>query len=187
MLYAPTIYAPKGFVKTSFKKEGQSFLDVGCGYRKLPGAVGVDADRNSKADVHHNLESFPWPFAENSFDLILLSHVLEHLPDTARTLREIWRVGKPGASVVIQVPYFRSPDAFADPTHKHFFTIQSETFIVAAGFEKRGFWIGWPHPSSNPFRELFKKFIHARPHFYERILSLIAPAECLTWELQIKK
>src|SRR3989344_4926946 len=93
MLYAPLIYAPDGFVKTSFKKEGQAFLDVGCGFRKLPGAVGVDANRNSEADVHHNLESFPWPFAENSFDLILLSHVLEHLPDTARTLRAIWRVG----------------------------------------------------------------------------------------------
>ncbi len=188
MLYAPQIYALNGFVKKSFKKPEQQFLDIGCGRRKLPEAIGVDASTSSDADVQHDLEAFPWPFKDNTFDLVLLSHVLEHLTDTDKTLKEVRRVAKPGAHVVIQIPYFRSPDAFGDPTHKHFFTIASETFLLQSGYERAGFWIGWPHPSKNPLKESFKKFIHAHRAFYENsILSLLAPAECLTWELVVLK
>ncbi len=187
MLYAPQIYAPAGFVRTSFKKSGQEFLDVGSGFRKLPGAVGIDANSKTNAEIIHNLESFPWPVRDSAYDLILLSHVLEHLTDTERTLREIVRIGKRGAHIVIQIPYFRSPDAYADPTHKHFFTIGSEPFLLIEGLTKVGFWIGWPHASKNPLKEAFKRFSHAYPSLYESHLSLLFPAECLTWELEITK
>ena len=165
MLYAPQIYALNGFARISFKKDTQKFLDVGCGFRKLPGAVGVDADPSTDADVAHDLEKFPWPFADGEFDLILMSHVLEHLSNTAKTLREVHRVGKPGARVVIQIPYFRSPDSFSDPTHKHFFTIESETFLLAEGYERVGFWIGWPHRSRNPIKEACKQYVHQHTKF----------------------
>jgi SAM-dependent methyltransferase len=187
MLYAPMIYGPKGFAKDSFKLDGQEFLDVGCGFRKLPGSMGIDANPDAKADIRHDLEVFPWPVPDNRFDLVLLSHVLEHLTHTEKTLKEIHRVGKPGGRVVIQIPYFRSPDAYSDPTHKHFFTIGSDPFIVIRGFKGVGFWIGWPHPSKNPLKEAFKRYIHANPAVYENHLSLLAPAECLTWELEIIK
>ncbi len=187
MLFAPLIYAPHGFTKTSFKKEGETFLDVGCGRRKLPGSIGIDADRGSLADVFHDLESYPWPFEDNSFDLILLSHVLEHLSDTGKTMQELHRIAKPGGRIVIQVPYFRSPDAFTDPTHRHFFTMGSETFIVTSGFKKEAFWVGWPHASKNPLRQAFKWYINAFPKQYENFTSVFFPAECLTWELSAKK
>ncbi len=43
-------------------------------------------------------------FPDDSFDLILCSHVLEHVPDDAIAISEMWRVLKPTGTAVIQVP-----------------------------------------------------------------------------------
>lgn len=196
-LFAPKIYTPSGFVKENIL-EGKKALDVGCGQRKLPGAIGMDTIKDSQADVIHNAGKIPWPFDSNSFNIILLSHVLEHVDDILAVLGEVHRIGKPGAHVIIQVPYFRSPIAFTDPTHQHFFTAHSLDYFIQgtklAGykytpflFRKLGFWYGWPHPSKNPIRQLVKSFIHKYSDFYEKYLSLIFPTLCLTWELEVIK
>ena len=44
---------------------------------------------------------------DGSFDLVLCSHVLEHVPDDRRAMRELHRVTRPGGTCVIQVPYAR--------------------------------------------------------------------------------
>jgi SAM-dependent methyltransferase len=45
------------------------------------------------------------PFPENTFDKIVLSEVLEHLPDDLGALREVKRVLKPGGVIAITVPH----------------------------------------------------------------------------------
>lgn len=45
------------------------------------------------------------PFAAGTFDAVLCNHVLEHVPDDARALRELFRVLKPGGFAVLQTPY----------------------------------------------------------------------------------
>lgn len=49
-------------------------------------------------------------FADNSFDLILHSDVLEHVPDFKRAHKEILRVLKPGGSVIFTIPIQNSYD-----------------------------------------------------------------------------
>lgn len=44
------------------------------------------------------------PFASDSFDLVLASHVLEHIPDDRAAVRETLRVLKPGGIAVLPVP-----------------------------------------------------------------------------------
>ncbi|WP_242117738.1 class I SAM-dependent methyltransferase [Aestuariivivens sediminicola] len=44
------------------------------------------------------------PFADNSFDVILCNHVLEHIPDDQKALQELYRVMKVGGWGVFQVP-----------------------------------------------------------------------------------
>src|SRR5690606_33049497 len=44
------------------------------------------------------------PFADNTFDKIICSEVLEHLPDYQQVLAEIRRVLKPGGLLAISVP-----------------------------------------------------------------------------------
>ncbi len=44
------------------------------------------------------------PFSDNEFDFILCNHVLEHIPDDKRAMRELYRVLKPGGRAVFQIP-----------------------------------------------------------------------------------
>lgn len=44
------------------------------------------------------------PFQDNSFDLILCNHVLEHIPDDATAMKELFRVLKKGGTLIAQVP-----------------------------------------------------------------------------------
>ena len=191
------IYTKEGLVKKNIL-DGHTALDIGCGQHKLPGSVGVDFVKNSKADVIHDLSKTPWPFSSDSFDLIFANHALEHIEDIAAVLGEIHRIAKRGGVAVIQVPYFRSVDAFADLTHRHFFTSESfEHFTEGTKtsdyrytnfvFRKVGFWYGWPQISNNPFARIFKRFIHRFPRFYDQYLSLLFPVKCLTWELEVIK
>lgn len=44
------------------------------------------------------------PFDDNSYDLILCNHVLEHIPDDTKAMQELYRVLKPGGMGIFQIP-----------------------------------------------------------------------------------
>ncbi len=100
-------------------------LDLGCGNRKRPGAIGLDANPAVKPDVLHSLESLPYPFETSYADEIYMDNSLEHLDNPIQVMEELHRVGKPGSTVKIIVPYFRSHWAFNDPTHKRFYSVEA--------------------------------------------------------------
>lgn len=104
-------------------------LDLGCGNKKRPGAIGVDFNEHTAADVIHNLNIFTYPFEDAAFDEIYLDNVLEHLDDVIRVMEEVHRICKPGGLVKVIVPYFRSVWAYIDPTHKKYFTVNSFSYF----------------------------------------------------------
>ena len=61
------------------------------------------------------------PFDDNTYDLILCNHVLEHIPDDTKAMQELYRVLKPGGMGIFQVPYDTSrattysDDTITDP------------------------------------------------------------------------
>lgn len=56
------------------------------------------------------------PFEDNSFDVILCNHVLEHIPDDRKALSELFRVMKPGGWGIFQVPQdLKRIKTFEDP------------------------------------------------------------------------
>jgi SAM-dependent methyltransferase len=92
-------------------------LDIGCGskpYCQLfsPGVkeyVGLDfkktaGDRISHADVIGS--ALDLPFANNSFDTVLSTEVLEHIPLPGKMLKEIYRVLRPGGYIILTAPLF---------------------------------------------------------------------------------
>lgn len=50
------------------------------------------------------------PYADNTFDLIICNHVMEHIPDEQRALKEMLRVLKCGKTAIINVPVFSNLD-----------------------------------------------------------------------------
>ena len=51
-----------------------------------------------------NLDVDPLPFASNSEDFVVLSHVIEHVANPVRVVKEIFRVLKPGGRALIAAP-----------------------------------------------------------------------------------
>lgn len=94
-------------------------LNLGCGQNRIEGYLNVDLF--GEPDLVFDLETFPWPWADDSVDEILLIHVLEHLGQDKnvflRIIQEIYRVCRDGAVIRIKVPHPRSDDYLSDPTH----------------------------------------------------------------------
>jgi SAM-dependent methyltransferase len=55
-------------------------------------------------NVDHRVDLQQLPFPDGSYDFIFASHVLEHIPDDGKAIREIRRVLKPGGFAVLPVP-----------------------------------------------------------------------------------
>ena len=93
-------------------------LDVGCGIRKRPGSLGIDRNPASAADVVCDLDTFPYPFADGSFDELYAIHVIEHVSDVIRTMEEFHRLVRKGGLIRIETPHYTDFSSFCDPTHK---------------------------------------------------------------------
>ncbi len=93
-------------------------LDVGCGVKKAPGAIGIDRNPASAADVLCDLDRFPYPFRADSFDALQAIHVIEHVSDVIRTLEEFHRLVRAGGRVRIVTPHYTDFSSFCDPTHR---------------------------------------------------------------------
>jgi SAM-dependent methyltransferase len=108
-------------------------LNVGCGQVKIPNSVGIDFDPQSVADIIHDLDIFPWPFPDQSFDRIVCWHVLEHLRNPRRSMGEITRLARPGAKIEIATPHYSSPDSWGDMTHYMHFSLKTfEPFYLSS-------------------------------------------------------
>ena len=101
---------------------GGTILDIGCGSSKTPGAVGLDISAETEADIVHDLDAFPYPIEEGSFDQILLQDVLEHVERPIALFEELHRIARPGARIQLRTPHFSSVLAYGDPTHRHYFS-----------------------------------------------------------------
>ncbi len=96
-------------------------LNAGSGRRKIQGAVNLDIRDYIGADVVHDLNITPYPFADSYFDEVILSHIIEHLYDCFKCFNEIHRICKAGALVHIVVPHYTDWTYWRNPDHRlHF-------------------------------------------------------------------
>lgn len=96
------------------------WLDLGCGNHKRPGAVGMDKQRgNTRPDIVHDLETFPWPIEDEAFAAIIAWHLFEHLKPwlIVEVIDECWRVAQPGGLLYIGMPHPGGYEFYQDPTH----------------------------------------------------------------------
>jgi SAM-dependent methyltransferase len=108
----------------------KKILDVGCGQNKFAGAIGIDANPLSHADVIHDLGTFPYPFNDSEFEEIICRHVIEHVPDVLAFVAELHRITKAGGRLQIVTPHYSNPDWATDPTHRNHFNSYSFNCFV---------------------------------------------------------
>jgi SAM-dependent methyltransferase len=129
------------------------FLDVGCGSGaslELAQSVGwsaegVDFDPQAVANARqrglsvHCGQLSDQGFADGSFDLVLMSHVIEHVHDPLTLLSECRRILRPGGTILLLTPnsaswgQHRFTSACVDldpPRHLHIFNAQTLTTLA---------------------------------------------------------
>ncbi len=67
----------------------------------------VKADICPRNSDIRKIDATAIPFRDDMFDLLIASHILEHIPDYRKALSEFFRVMKPGGIAVLQTPYSR--------------------------------------------------------------------------------
>lgn len=85
-------------------------------FRKMKNLDYTTTDLNSPlADVKADICNLP--FEDNTYHFILCNHVLEHIPDDSRAMKEIFRILKPGGTAILQIPQDLNRDkTFQDDT-----------------------------------------------------------------------
>jgi SAM-dependent methyltransferase len=173
-------------------ENGPKKLNLGCGKKYLEGWINLDISDTDiykskvRVDMTHDLDKFPYPFPDNSFDVVLLDNVLEHLEKPSRVMEELERICKNNAVIKVVCPHFSGYKAFTDPTHKHFFTLDSMTLMLwnrKIKIIKTKLEI-----SDNAFiRFIGKFFTMFSLRIYERFLYGYFPSQGITWILRVKK
>ncbi len=148
-------------LRAQFDKDRPTLVEIGCGsggdLEKFAGlgfdTLGIEPDAAARAAIAERgydaidgtLESLPPELEERRFDLVLLSHVLEHGIDIHRAIQGLRGLLAPGGLLVVEVPNhacrgYRNAGAswaFTDaPRHLNFFTPKSlESVFAGHGFE----------------------------------------------------
>ena len=174
-----------------------NILDVGCGVNKYPGAIGVDRNPRSRADVLCNLDHFPYPFRDSSFDHLRAVHVIEHVSDVIRTMEEFHRLVRAGGTIYIATPHYTDFSSFCDPTHRwhlnsfslryfgednagygYYSGARVEENFVRVRLLNLWRWLG--------FGVLVNRFPWFR-RFWEYYLCFLIRGKVIEWELKVQK
>lgn len=144
-------------------------LDLGCGSRNLPGAIRCDLAVTSPGV---RTDAARLPFGASTFDCVIATALLEHVPYPRLVVREIHRVLRPQGLVFIEVPFLEG--FHADPDDYQRFTFRGLDVLlrrfdilereVCVGPNSALSWILREYPAAwfrNPHLALAAKFITA--------------------------
>ncbi len=194
--------------------DGDKLLDLGCGegrhviaayLEKNIQAIGVDLGFNDLKTTANKFGDFYQaenpeksfglsvanalllPFADNTFDVIICSEVLEHIPDYESVLTEVERILVPGGTFIASVPrawpericwHFSSAYHEVEGGHLRIFNAAH----LRAQIEQRGFSYyhrHWAHALHAPFWWL--KCIFWNSQEQSRLIKLYH--KLLVWDL----
>lgn len=146
-------------------------LNLGCNTDVRPDWVNVDIIDYGGNEII-DLNSFPWPWPDNSFEEISASHVLEHLGNFNAVVNELWRISKPGGRIEVRVPFFLSTKYYSEPDHRIPFGIRSFDSYEELEGRKLRFYEQWKLKGRTNYESPARFHVRKRFHFSNfRVLS----------------
>jgi len=116
-------------------------LDLGCGFSKAEGTIGVDKVAGPGVDHVVDFETDRLPFADGTVEYIFSSHCLEHLGDPSFLFGEISRVCQNGARLELWTPYAWESSAFVFG-HRTFYNEEQYLHICVRFWNLWSAWLG---------------------------------------------
>lgn len=171
-------------------------LNLGCGSDIRKDYVNLDIINREGVDVVHNLEVFPYPFEDNTFDEVISFHVIEHIEHIDELFKELERICKRGAIIKIVVPYFASPSYNIDPSHKRKYNYQTlEAYTQNTSYPYKLNYIinkrRLTYLSCIDFMKSRTKIIdfiiNLSPTVYQRIFVYLLPCSELHTQMEVNK
>lgn len=159
-------------------------LNLGCGRDKREGYINVDCVEEFKPDVCMDLNKLPYLFKDNTFDEVLMKHVIEHLDKPLEVLKELHRICKPHAIIIINTPHFSSRNAWSDIEHKRPFSYAC--FPNFCEFHE-GFNIVNQEITFSDWKFYMRPIVKSIPEFYEKHLAYIFTAVDLRTTMKVVK
>ena len=180
---------------TEYYPNGGSVLDIGCGYGHFLWIMkergwtvqGIDPSPETVAYAHsRGLRVFEGNFEEfdasaESFDVITMFYVLEHLIEPVDALKKVWRLLKPDGMLVIRVPhttplvkllkFLYIPNNLYDlPFHIYDYSPPTlRELLKKTGFSGVKIFVGKPTSPPSIFIKMFSLITGYTAHFLERI------------------
>jgi hypothetical protein len=94
-------------------------LYLGAGQKRLSGYLHVDVVNCPGIDVVHDLNQLPWPWEDNSVNVIVAEDLVEHLAiNLIQFCDEAWRVLAERGELFVRTPHHAGPSSWIDPTHR---------------------------------------------------------------------
>ena len=171
--------------------ENPNLLDIGCGGNKFSGATGMDRMKQPGVDVVHDFNRFPWPFGDNTFDIVICQDTIQITDSILDTMNEIHRVARPGALLRIRTPHYSHPNSWRDPLHKWHLSFDSFDYFLES--------FNYPRYTDRKYRMIKKEFIFSRkfgigswlakmsPRRYEKYYCHRYPPYNMYFELEVVK
>jgi SAM-dependent methyltransferase len=102
-------------------------LNLGCGRDIREGCVNIDHEPGPGIDLQLDISQVPMPFADDTVDRVLCSHVLEHILDWEKVVIDVYRMLRPGGMFELRVPYGFAPRAW----HRAYFDKRTMDLFTA--------------------------------------------------------
>lgn len=108
-------------------------VDIGCGYNKQPGYIGMDRYETPDVKIVCDFDK-EIPLEDNSVERVIMSHSIEHCDDIMHTMKELYRVCKHKAIVCMTAPYYNTGVNLANPYHKQVLNEHTPRFFTTSDY-----------------------------------------------------
>lgn len=155
--------------KTDFFTKKLKVLHIApeqCFYGRFSKLENIEYDTGDLvsplAKYHFDLHEVP--FEDNTYDVVICNHVMEHVDDDQKCMSELYRVLKPGGWAIMQVPIdYSNPNTYEDPNitspedREKFFWQKDHVRLFGRDYPERIAKVGFKVKSDNFVNEIEAK------------------------------